>query len=318
MITDYMCRGIIAKVLTTLPMSNGLNKLAFNIQSALPAGSDERLDFLGTIGPVREWVGKRQPQQPREFNFTIKNKKWEDTVRLPLEWLRSDKTGNVQMVVSQLGGRMIQWKSKLLADLVNNGTTGGAYVGFDGLSFFNASHVYGDASVNNIVTFTTGAGPTLVTAYEFAKALVKAYQQIIAFNDDRGEPINEDITSLTVVVPAIAGSQMAAVAMMAISLAKLDTGSGSVDNPVLGIKGNGVSIDLIPSPRLTGNNAAVFNTSPNAVPFVFQENTGERNLTLKGAGSDYEHDQDAWEYGLRLVGNVGYGRFTDAVQIQFS
>lgn len=321
MITDYYCRGVIAKVITTTPMSNGINGLAININSMLPAGGNERLDFLGTIGPMREWQGARQSAQPIEYNYTIQNRKFETGAVLPLDWIKNDKTGNVNQTFGQLGGRMQQWKAKMIADLINNATAGGLYVAYDKLAFFSASHVYGPAqsvAVNNIVPFTTGAGPALITAYEAAKSLVKAIQQILGFLDDRGEPINEDITALTVCVPLIANSQMAAVFYQAINLPKLDTGSGSVDNPVFGIRQQVPTISLITTPRLTGNNVTIVNSTPNAVPFVFQENIGERLMTTKGAGSDYEHDHDAWEYGMKTVGAAGYGRFTDAVQIQYT
>ena len=318
MISDYYCRGVLAKVLTTTPMSNGLAGLAINISSMLPAGSSERLDFLGTVAPMREWQGSRQGVQPIEYNFAIKNRKFESTVLLPKDWIVNDKTGNVSQAMSQLTNRYAQWRPKLIADLLNNGTSAGAYACFDGLAFYSATHTYGQGvTVNNIVAFTTGAGPALITAYEAAKSLVKAIQQIITFLDDRGEPINEDITDLTVVVPGIANSQMAAVYYQAINLPKLDTGSGSVDNPVFGV-GKMFNIHLLVSPRITGNNVHVINTSANAAPVVFQENVAERLSSLKGAGSDFEHDHDAWEMGMKSVGNTGFGRITDAVQIQYT
>jgi phage major head subunit gpT-like protein len=320
MITDYYCRGVLAKVLTTTPMSNQLGGLAVNVNSQLPAGSAERLDFLGTIGPMREWVGQRQAAQPIEYSYTLKNKKWENTVQLPLDWIKNDKTGNVQMAFSQLGQRLDQWKAKLIADLLNNATAGGAYVGFDGLAFFSASHAYGvgaSVTVNNIVSYATSGGPTLITPYEAAKGLAKAWQAMLSFLDDRGEPINEDITDLTVCVPLVTGSQMGASFQQACFQDKLDTGSGTLDNPVSGLK-RAVNINLVLTTRLTGNNVAVINSSPNAAAFVFQENMGERLITALGAGSDFEHKNDAWEYGLKSVGNAGYGRFTDAAQIQFT
>ena len=322
MITDYYCRGVLAKVLTSTPLSDTLASLAVNVNSQLPAGSAERLDFLGTIGAMREWVGQRQAAQPIEYSYSLKNKKWENTVQLPLDWIKNDKTGNVQMAFAQLGNRLGQWKTKLIADLVQNGAAGGAYVGFDGLAFFSASHAYGvnqSVAVNNIVSYATSGGPTLITPYEAAKGIAKAWQAMLAFLDDRGEPINEDVTGLTIVVPLAVGSQMGASFQQAISQDKLDTGSGTLDNPVNGLRSalaNGVK--LILTPRLTGNNVAVFNSSDNAVPFIFQENLGERLVTALGAGSDFEHKNDAWEYGMKAVGNAGYGRFTDAVQIQFT
>lgn len=318
MISDYMCRGILQKIITTTPLSNGLAALAVNITSQLPAGSSERLDFLGTIAPMREWQGSRQAVQPIEYNFAIKNRKFESSVLLPKDWLVNDKTGNVTMAIAQLPQRYAQWRPKLIADLLNNGLTGGAYAAFDSLAFYSASHVYGQGvGVNNIVPFATGAGPALITAYEAAKSLVKAIQQIITFLDDRGEPINEDITDLTVVVPVLANSQMASVFFQAINLPKLDTGSGSVDNPVFGI-GKAFNIHLLVTPRVTGNNVHLINTSANAAAAVFQENVSERLPTIKGPGSDFEHDHDAWELGYKSVGNAGFGRFTDAVLLTYT
>lgn len=317
MITDYQCRGILAKILTTTPLSNGLAALAFNIDSALPSGSSERLDFLGTIAPMREWIGTRTPVDPVEYNFSIKNRKFESAVLLKKDWLVNDKTGNIAMAQSQLANRYAQWRPKLIADLMNNAAAGGTYLAFDGQPYYSASHVYNGIAVNNVVAFATGAGPALITAYEAAKSLVKAIQQIMTFLDDRGEPINEDITDLTIVVPAIGNSQMAAVFYQAINLPKLDTGSGSVDNPVFGI-GKAFNIHLLVSPRITGTAVHVLNTSANAVPFVFQENKAERLMTIKGPGSDFEHDHDAWEQGMKSVGNAGFGRFTDGVQLQYT
>jgi hypothetical protein len=318
-ITDYYCRGLLAKIITTTPMSNGLNRLAATINSMLPTGSAERLDFLGTIAPMREWKGTRQSVRPIEYPFTLVNRKFETSASLPLDWIKNDKTGNVGQVFGQMGSRMAQWRAKMIADLINNATAGGTYLAFDGLAFFSASHTYGvggSVTVNNISSLTTANGPTKCTPYEFAKGIVGAYQQLIGFLDDRGEPINEDITELAVVVPVISGSIMAASAQQAINNPKLDTGSGSVDNPVFGLQN--VRLSLIPSARLTGNNAALINVSPNAVPFVFQENLGERLMTMKGAGSDFEHDSDAWEMGLKTVGAATYGRITDACQMAFS
>ena len=319
MITDYYCRGILQKIVTTTPLTDKLASMAIRVVSQLPSGSAERLDFLGTIPALREWEGKRTAAQPTEFNFTIKNRKFETGAKLPLDWINNDKTGNVALAATQIAQRYAQWPGKMVADLLNNGTTGsGYYLAYDNQAFFSASHVFGQTSYSNIVTYAIGAGPSLVTAYEMAKATVKAIQQILGFLDDRGEPLNEDITDLTLAVPIVAGSQMAGVAFQAINLPKLDTGSGSVDNPLFGYKVGGFNLNLVVSPRLTGTAPALINTSGNAMPFIFQENLGDRLLSLKGPGSDFAHDQDAWEYGMKAVGNAGYGRPTDAVQIQFS
>lgn len=328
MITDYYCRGVMAKVLTNTPMSNALNGLTVNIQSQLPSGSSERLDFLGMIQPVREWIGPREAITPVEYDYTIRNRKWEDTINLPLEWINNDKTGNVNSSIAALGGRLMQWKAKLICDMLNNSTNTTSVYGacFDNLSFFNSAHVFGNGGVTytNNNAFLTGAGPAKMTAYEAAKSIIQALQQLMSQVDDRGEPVNEDTTAINILVPISTTSQMASVFFQAINLPKLDTGSGSVDNPVLGWKSVIPNMNLIATPRLTlnvsGSTASMIllKGDSNACPLIYQENLGERKITMKGAGSDYEHDQDSWQYGVRLVGNVGYGRPWEAVQMTYT
>ena len=126
--------------------------------------------------------------------------------------------------------------------------------------------------------------------------------------------MNEDIDALAIAVPIVQGSKLAVAVGQALSLAKIDTGTGSIDNPVLEVKDN-CKVRLVRSVRLTGNQFYMINDSGNSVPLIVQENKAEAEMTSKAGGSDYEHDTDRWEFGMKRVGNGGFGRFADVVQI---
>ena len=305
-ISDYGVKGILHKAIADTPQSDMIANLARREDSQLPAGSSEKLDFIGMVPAMREWIGKRSSTKPIEYNYSVVLKKWENTVFLPLDWINNDKTGKVSEASSGLAKRYNQWPAALVAGLINVGESTNA---FDGQFFFDTDHVWGKSgTLSNDLTFNA-TDHTNPTAYEAAQALVKAVNQFMAFKDDQGEPLNEDMTEVTVLVAG--GTALAAALNLAIVNSSIDTGAGVVVNPV---KGLSVAIKFIASTRITlTDRFVVVNSSPNACPFVFFENKADYGVTGKGAGSDFEHDADGWEYGIKSNGAAGYGRFTDAV-----
>jgi phage major head subunit gpT-like protein len=309
-ITDYGVKGLLHKALSAQPKSLGLTSLARRVPSNLPAGTAEKLDFLGTVPAMREWLQARTGIRPAEYKYHPILKKFETTLDLPLDWINNDKTGNVQAAMTELVSRYNPaWPAKLLATLLNDAATGTA---FDGVAFLSDSRTLGKSgTIDNNLTYNASAVPTVTEA---ADAIVTAYSAMMGFLDDQGEPVNEDITDLAVVCAG--GSTSAAALTQACSQARI--GASGVDNPVLGM---GVSIRCIATPRITiGSDLGWFlvNVSPNACPFVFIENTADFAITMKGAGSDYAHDSDAWQLGIKAVGCAAYGRPTDVVYTLFN
>lgn len=312
-ITDYGVKGILYKALAATPQSDRLAGLAMRVESDLPAGSTEKLDFIGMVPALREWVGQRLASKPLEYKPTVTLKKFEATAVVPLDWVNNDKTGQVSQVAGQLAARYNpQWPGARVARLINASET--ETTGIDGKAFFASDHVMGDSgTIDNLLDATAATGTT-PTPLEAANAIVAAHSAMIAFKDDRGEPINENLTSLAVVVKA--GGALAASLMLAVKQDALDTGTGVLPNPV---KALGIAIEVIASPRITlDDRFALINTSPGACPFVFMENKADHKVTMKGAGSDFEHDNDAWEMGIKAVGEAAFGRFTDAVLTVFT
>lgn len=304
-ITSYGVKGLLGAAMGSMtPASNNLASLAYRITSDLAAGQSELLDFIGAIPAVREWIGERKPGQLLAHDYKINMKKFEATLDFLRDWMDHDKTGLVQDRVNQLQVRLGQHVGKRVAALINAGETDTA---FDGVAFFGNSHSWGESGTIDNLIGTQSASAGDPTPQEAATAVVDMFQQMFGFLDDRGEPINEGVSAITVAVPTALGAAY----RQAINQDRLDTGSGTIDNPV---KGLGVAVNLIVTPRITlSGKACAFNASPGAAPFVFAENPAARRITAKAEGSDYEHDTDRHQYGIRAITGDGYGLFTDAV-----
>jgi phage major head subunit gpT-like protein len=310
-ITAYGCRGILASMLADTPMSNMLMKLAFRFNSDLPAGKSEDLSFLGAIGVLKEWTNGRNVVRPKEYDFSLKNRKFSHGVDIPLDWLNGDKTGMIRNRMSDVVGRTQQFWSKLMATLINNAGTSTKTL--DGVAFFHDTHVRYSA-FDNLLSFTAASG-TAPTPLEAANAIWYAYTQMLTFLDDQGEPANEGLSSLTI----SCGTDIGAAISQAISQQTLDTGSGTVDNPLKGLQAAGVKVDAIVSPRITTTaKMQVWNTSPGAKPLLAQENTGEGKIDVKNETSEYAIDNDAVQVLVKLVGEAGYGRPWEAAQVEFT
>lgn len=317
MITDYGINALIGAGLRTktTPLSDQIDALAPNVPTSLPEGSKQPLDFLGALPAMRKWVGTRQAKQVMQNLHTAALEKYELAIDVPGKWIRNDKSDQVKEIAGGLPVSYRRWKSRLLFALLSDGanTTLGAC--FDTKALFDDAHTWGAQTIDNKLTHAAATG-TAPTADEAADAICEAIQALFGFVDDQGEPVNEDITSITLIVGTTIGSAV----VQALTLEKLDTGSGSRDNPVLGWKNaKNLTFNIIVSPRYTDSDAFVMlNSSPGACAVAFVENDEERRSTYKGAGSDYEHDNDAWQFGVQSVGVAACGRFTDAVQMTFT
>jgi len=293
--------------------TNPLAQIAITIPSNLPAGSSEFWDFIG-MGPVfREWIGSRKPVMPIEYEYSVKNRKFEASIVVPLDWVNNDKSDLVRRRVAGLEMRYGQLRAALVATLINSGAS---LNGFDGVSFWNTTHNYGKTgNFSNSLTETV-ANRDNVTPYELALAIARALAHMQGFRDDQGEPNKEAMRSFAVICP----QAHAAALNTAWGAQFLATGTGSVDNPLRGWLAS-LEGRMIVSPRITLNSSrsfAVVDTTEGAIAFGLQENAADSKLTAKAEGSDFEHDNDAWEFGAKWVGNAGYGAPTDAVLTTFA
>jgi len=262
--------------------------------------SSETYNWLGQTPAMREWVGGRNAKGFYENGLTITNKHYEATLDVLVTDLRRDKTGQALIRIADLARRTNSHWASLLSTLILNGTT---TVCYDGQFFYDTDHQEGNNTTNqsNDITYdvTTTTAPTVAEAQQ---AMMKTVSQILSFKDNENEPMSEDAQNFLVMVPT----------SLYITFAKALTLPKGTDITEQTIP-NEFNISVVANPRLTGTtDFFTFRTDGSVKPFIRQQETAVQ-LKTKAAGSEYECDNDAHQYGVDTWRNVGYGYWQHSV-----
>ena len=109
---------------------------ADKISSELSSGSElETYGWMDLVSDFREWIGERQITPVSIRSRSVVNKTWEETHSIPREKLEDDKAGLFSLLSRQMGENAAKLHDRQLAALILANPTG-----FDGVSFFSASH----------------------------------------------------------------------------------------------------------------------------------------------------------------------------------
>ncbi len=268
----------------------------------------EEYKWLGSAPVMREWIAGRQAKGFRENGFTVANKKFEATLKVLVDEIRRDKTGQVMARVNEMADRAAGHELKLISDLILGAESGLCY---DGQYFFDTDHVEGDSgSQSNIVTFDIsdnggGGTSTQPTARTMHDAIMAVIARILSFKDDQGEPMNETAAAFEV---HVAPSLMAAT-MSAVGSDNLDAGQTNT------LKNSKFKIDPVVNPRLATwtTKFAVFRTDGAVKPFIIQEEEA-LSISAIAEGSEHEFTNDEHLYGVKKIGNAAYGYWQHAAQ----
>lgn len=268
----------------------------------------ETYKWLGNAPAMRQWVGGRQAKGFRENGLTITNLHYEATMEVLVREARRDKTGQVMVRINEMADRAQSHWASLLSTLIINGETTACY---DGQYFFDTDHSEGSSgTLSNDITVDISTLPTVVhgsttapSVEELQGTVIQAAQAMYGFKDDVGEPMNEGARSFLVMVPV----SMWATAQAAFRQSLSQSG---MTNPVMVL--DGINFAIAPNPRLTWTDKlAVFRTDGSVKPFIRQEEA-PLMIKSKAEGSEYEFDNDAWQFGIDTWRNVGYGYWQHA------
>ena len=266
--------------------------------------ASETYNFLGQSPAMREWVAGRQAKGFSGNGLTIVNKHYEATIEVSKRDARRDKTAQLSARMSDFADRaQTHWASLLSALLIAAPST----VCYDGQYFFDTDHAEGlSGTQDNDITVDISALPAAVhgvvtapSVEEMQQSILKGIAQILSFKDDQGEPMNENARSFVVIVPV--GLYLTAVAAVgALTTAALQNNL----NPNI-IAGLTVSIQM--NARLTWTDSfAIFRTD-SPIKGLIRQTEQEVELKSKAEGSEFEFDNDAWQFGIDAWRGVGYG-----------
>ncbi|WP_319519641.1 Mu-like prophage major head subunit gpT family protein [uncultured Martelella sp.] len=161
---------------SSTPTRYGL--VAMEVNSTTAQNEYPRLDELPGI---REWIGERHVVRLGAQTYTIKNRKFEETVGILRDQIEDDQIGVFVPVAGQIGQHAAEFPDQLCWPMFASGETALCY---DGQYFFDTDHPGWNEQGNEISVsnFTNGAGPAwyLVDDTQVVKPLV--YQKRKSFN----------------------------------------------------------------------------------------------------------------------------------------
>jgi phage major head subunit gpT-like protein len=265
----------------------------------------ETYRWLGMVPQVRQWVGGRQVRPLRSQGVTIVNKVWEATIRVDADEQRRDKAGQIMVRVNEMARRVATHPNKLLTELIANGESGTAY---DGANFFSTSHSEGDSGTQSNSIGYDATTPSAPSDSEMYEAIVKGIAQIIGFQDDQAEPMNESARQFLVMVPMSFLSST----LVALSSQTVDASS----NPLA--SAGPFKVDWVANPRLSWTDKfALFRTDGESRPFIFQEELPVQ-VQILAEGSELEINENQHQYGVKAIHEAGYGFWQDACLVTFT
>jgi phage major head subunit gpT-like protein len=230
----------------------------------------ENYAWIGQIPDMQEWVGDRTVKELKDFNYTLANKPYEATVKVPSYNIEYDNAGVFAPAIAAMAEKAKKQGGKLVAQLLKDGTTKN---GYDGVPFFG-DHTVGAGTVSNK---SAGAltGDNLLAAYAF----------MMGMQNDNGEAMGITPTLLVV------GPSLFATAK---KLVDTQTAEG---NPTFGL------VKFVVEPTIVGNAWYLMDTSKIIKPFIVQVAKDGKLETDTTQLFQTNHIH----YGASWFGNAGYG-----------
>jgi phage major head subunit gpT-like protein len=279
----------------------------------------ETYKMLGSVPKFSEWLGGRNIVKPKVDSFTITNKLFEQTVGIPVDDLRRDKTGQIMARLGELGQAGAYHWEDLTTALIN---TNGAQT-FDAQNFFDTDHpvaesTTGSTTAKNSLTSSeipalnigTATAPTAAEAALIVTALVG---HMFTYQNDRGFYVNRGAKNWLIQVAT--ASQYAAFT----TAVSGENTSVDVTNPVRGLLSQGHKFRVELNPGLTSATDLVylFRTDGRVKPFILQQEFAPK-VTILGEGSDHAFKYREHLFGTEVMRNAGYGVWYQAIKAQMS
>ena len=129
------------------------SKIAEKVDSTT---SIETYTWLGQIPGMKEWIDERRVKRLELEAYTLKNRKFEDTIALGREAVEDDQVGNFKIAVRGLASAAAEHPDELVFEALRRGHELPCY---DGQNFFDTDHpvMVGDVEVS-VSNIQAGAG----------------------------------------------------------------------------------------------------------------------------------------------------------------
>ena len=305
-------RAIIGMYYARLEANPGLAWIAGVANLFSSNQASETYNFLGQSPAMRKWLGERKAKGLRGNGVTILNEEYEATLEIKKRDATRDKSDQIRARIGEFADRAQTHWAGLLSTLILDAPSTACY---DGQFFFDTDHAEGSSGQqSNDITVDISGLPAQVhgsvtapSVEEMQQAILAGIVQILSFKDDQGEPMNEGATSFMVLVPM--GLYMPALAAVSTLLtAALPQNM----NPAQIARFN---IDVQPNVRLTWTDSFSVWRTDSPVKGLIRQSEQEVEFKAKAEGSEFEFDNNAWQFGIDASRGVGYGYWQRACYV---
>lgn len=263
----------------------------------------ETYRWLSEVPVLRPWKGKRNVSDFVDYGITVVNEKFETTIQILLDEMERDKLGQLRLRIGDLGRRsQTHWTTLSTNLIVANPTS------YDGKAFFASDHEeLNSGAQDNDLGFDV-VSATAVTAAEMKSAILQSVRTMLGFKDGQGEPIAEDARRFMILVPL----ELWDVSIAALGNSVIVEAGGAVTNTLASL--GGFQFELEASARLAASDTFYTFRTDTAIPTVIRQEEQKPDFTQKAEGSDFEHDFDMHEYGVKCRRAVAPGRWQNATR----
>lgn len=264
----------------------------------------EKHRWLGMAPVMRLWEGGRQTHKPNAYGIDVTNELYEGTIDIPIQDIQRDKTGKIMRYVSDLVTRANNHWLKLSSELIDASES---TVCYDGQFWVDTDHGESGTSQSNDISATAATGTT-PTVTEMVDAILDNVKTMYGFKDDQGEPINQDASNFLVMVPLTYW----AVAQKAVKQELIASGETNV------LGKSDFSLSVVMNPRLTWTTKMmVFARDTGTKSMILQEEETLK-LSYKAEGSDYAHDTNHYQFGVKTGRKVAPGFWQSCCMTTFT
>jgi len=256
-------------------------------------------NWLGTVPQMREWIDQRQRSGLHTFNYSLTNKHYEVSIEVDRDTFEDDQLGLIQPRIAQLGMEVPRFIDNTAVNALVNGAVAGN-VSYDGVTFYNASHVVGgQAAQTNLYTLTGVTLALLQADFAGAKA------QMRRVKDSQGRPMNlaPDLV--------LAAPEQEQVFRQLLTAAWIPAGAvaAPMQNTFVG------QADLAISPYVTASTWHLLATQMPVKPLIFQNRKPAEFAAVTDPNSATVFNSRMFQYGADARFVIGYGYWECAIRV---
>jgi phage major head subunit gpT-like protein len=272
--------------------------IATTITTTTPS---QKYAWLGSMPGMQEFVDERKPQGMQEFNYTIEDKVFEASIAVDRKAIEDDQYDLIRLRIRDLAQRVADHQHRMTVEALASGFT---VSGYDGVSFFNATHPVGDG------TTYSNRGTSALDATSLSSAI----NQMMLVPNDRQEPMGI-VPDLLVVGPK---NQWTATELVEspVVVYKGNVTDTSSSTPYKNVFDGKLKVVVSPFLRGTSDDYWFLLDTTRAVRALILQQRSDVPVEFSALDSSQPSDTTWWHdryfYGVRARYNVGYGLWQTA------